>query len=75
MYTKCELKWPAYFALIFYIIVCVGGLIGLIDGSTIIKKYNDVGCKNAAIFDDIINGRISGQVDGKFFVGLTPLSS
>lgn len=75
MYNKCELKWPAYFSLIFYIIVLVGGIIGLIDGSVLVKKYNDLGCKNAAIFDDILNGRISGEVEGKFFVGLSPLSN
>lgn len=75
MYTKCELKWPAYFSLIFYIIVFVGGIMGLIDGPMIIKKYNDFGCKNAAIFDDALNGRISGEVDGKFFVGLSPLNN
>jgi hypothetical protein len=51
-----------------------GGLIALIEGPAIIKKYNDVGCKNAAIFDDILNGRISGNVDGRFFIGLSPLS-
>lgn len=75
MYTKCELKWPAYFSLIFYIIILTGGIIGLIEGPMIIKKYNDLGCKNAAIFDDLLNGRISGKVDGKFFVGLSPLNS
>ncbi len=73
MYSKCELKWPAYIALVLYIVVLVGGLLGLIDGSMIVKKYNDVGCKNAAIFDDLLNGRISGSVDGRFFVGLEPL--
>lgn len=41
----------------------------------IIKKYNDLGCKNAAIFDDMLNGKISNKVDGNFFVGLSPLNS
>jgi hypothetical protein len=51
-------------------IVCVGGLIALIEAPLIIKKLNDVGCKKAAIFDDMLYGRISPSVGGRFFVGL-----
>lgn len=73
MYSKCELKWPAYLSLLLYIIVCVGGLIALIEAPEIIKKYNDVGCKKAAIFDDLLYGRMSASTEGRFFVGLEPL--
>jgi hypothetical protein len=47
--------------------------LGLIYGPNSIYQYNDLGCKNAAIFDDLTNGRISNIVDGRFFVGLSPL--
>lgn len=73
MYSKIELKWPAYISLVLYLIVCVGGLIALIEAPLIIKKFSDVGCKKAAMFDDMLNGRISPTVDGRFFVGLEPL--
>lgn len=53
-------------------VVCIGGLIALIEAPMIIKKYNDFGCKNAAVFDDMLYGRVSKSVDGRFFVGLEP---
>lgn len=44
----------------------------LVGAPKIIYKYNDLGCKKAAIFDDLLYGRISSDVNGTFFVGLSP---
>ena len=75
MYTACELKWTAYFTVIFYLVVVIGGVLAAINGSAIVKHWSDIGCKGAALADDIINGRLSPTVDDRFFVGISPLSS
>lgn len=55
------MKWPAYSSLALYLIILVGALIALVDGPNIVKRYNDLGCKNAAIFDDLLYGRLSAK--------------
>ena len=49
-----------------------GGILGIINGVSIVQHFNDVGCKVAAIGDDTMNGRMSPTVENRFFVGLTP---
>ena len=75
MYKACELKWTAYFSVIFYLLVAVGSLLAVINASDIVRYYNDIGCKGASLADDIVNGRLSDTVDDRFFVGLTALES
>jgi hypothetical protein len=75
MYGRCELKWPAYCAVLAYLLVLGGGIIGIIQGPDIVYYFNDVGCKTSALADDLLNGRISPSVDGRFFVGIAPLKT
>jgi hypothetical protein len=75
MYGRCELKWPAYSALLLYLGIAIGAILGLMKGADIIYYFNDIGCKTAAVADDTLNGRLSPTVDNRFFVGLTPLST
>lgn len=49
-------------AAICYFVVMAGGILGIIEGSKIISAFNDVGCKTAALGDDILNGRLSPTV-------------
>lgn len=45
--------------MLFYIVIIVGSLMALAEASQIVKHYNNVGCKNATMFDDLLNGRMS----------------
>lgn len=75
MYGKCELKWTAYISVICYLAIMAGGILGIIQGSNIINAFNDVGCKTAALGDDILYGRLSPTVENRFFTGIAPLST
>ena len=52
-----------------------GAILGLIKGVQIVKYFNDVGCKTAAVADDTLYGRLSPTVENRFFVGLSPYST
>ena len=39
-----------------------GGILGIIQGANLVYSFNDVGCKTAALGDDIVNGRLSPTV-------------
>ncbi len=73
MYGKCELKWPAYMTVVCMVVVMIGGVMGIVQGVTVVQYFNDVGCKFAALGDDMLNGRISPTVTNRFFVGVSPL--
>lgn len=62
MYGKCELKWTAYFSAVIYFAIMAGGILGIIQGANLVYSFNDVGCKTAALGDDILNGRLSPTV-------------
>jgi len=69
------LKWTSYCAIVFYLVVLAGGIIGSIHGTDIVYNFNDIGCKMTAIGDDILNGRLSPTVANRFFVGIAPLAT
>ena len=75
MYGKCELKWTAYCAVLSYLLILTGAMLGIIKGADIVYYYNDIGCKTAAVADDTLYGRLSPTVDNRFFVGLSPFST
>jgi len=75
MYGSCELKWTAYLTVLFYLLVVAGGAIAVLNAPDIVNYWNDVGCKGAALGDDLVNGRMSPSVQNRFFVGLVPLST
>jgi hypothetical protein len=54
-----QLKWPAYASLITFLIIIVASLIALVSASEIVNDFNNVGCKNATMIDDTLNGRLS----------------
>jgi hypothetical protein len=54
-----QLKWPAYASLIAFLIIIVASLMALVSASEIVNDFNNVGCKNATMIDDTLNGRLS----------------
>jgi len=44
-------------------------------GADIINYFSDVGCKLTAIPDDLLYGRISPSVSGRFFTGISPFAT
>jgi hypothetical protein len=42
--------------------ILTGGILGIINGVEIVKNFNDIGCKVAAVGDDSINSRLSPTV-------------
>ena len=75
MYTRVELKWPAYCTMLCYLVICVGASAALAGGPEITNYVNNIGCRLTAVADDTLNGRISPTDDSVFFVGLSPLKS
>ena len=75
MYTRVELKWPAYCTILCYLVISVGAAGALAGGPDIINYVNNIGCRLTAVADDTLHGRISPSDDSVFFVGLTPLKS
>ncbi len=75
MYTKVQLKWPAYCLVFFYLLVAIGSAAALAGGPDITNHVNNIGCRITALADDTLNGRISPSDDSVFFSGLTPLKS
>lgn len=60
---------------IFYLVVLAGAVLAVIQGPDIVNYFNDFGCKTVSIGDDLIYGRISSNVENRFFVGLSPFST
>jgi hypothetical protein len=75
MYTRVELKWPAYCTILCYLVITVGSAGALAGGPDVTNYVNNIGCRLIAVADDTLNGRISPSDDSVFFVGLTPLKS
>lgn len=55
--------------------VLVGGILAIMKGADIINYFSDVGCKLTAIPDDLLYGRISPSVSGRFFTGISPYAA
>ena len=75
MFTKCELKWPAYVTVLTYLLIVIGSAAALSGGPDITNYYSNIGCKLMSVADDTLYGRISPTDDSTFFVGIVPLSS
>jgi hypothetical protein len=41
------------------LIIIVASLMALVSASEIVNDFNNVGCKNATMIDDTLNGRLS----------------
>lgn len=74
-YKNCELKWTSYVSVLCYLMVLIGGILAIMEGADIINYISDVGCKITAIPDDILYGRLSPTVSGRFFTGISPFSA
>ena len=55
--------------------VLIGGILAIMKGADIINYFSDVGCKLPAIPDDLLYGRISPSVSGRFFTGISPFAT
>lgn len=75
MYTRVELKWPAFCTIFCYLVISIGAAAALAGGPDVTNHVNNIGCRLVAVADDTINGRISPTDDTVFFVGLGPLKT
>ena len=73
-YTKCELYWPAITLICAFLVIMIGGILGVSEAGDLEKSMQASGCAISIVIDDMINGNVTA--DGNtFFLGVKTLDN